>query len=250
MDFLNYSELVSHIKQATNQQEQLNIIIQYFLENVEFDYVMVEHTNKLASPRLAQYIDKIFPNINDKFREKALAYLRNCTNISDTYWERIKKQYLTPTIDENEDEEYMSLTETLSSITPDYRAKDGLLQKGVDAHIVQFAKKLCDDVGIKCIIVEGFSSENFEHAWLDICIDNKELFYDIAYCLYIRDNFCGVGARYTINDWIGISPKKLYKNQPTRTISHPQGFNLEYLGLNNLPLCMNQFFDLPVSSNT
>lgn len=238
-------ELVNHIKQVSTQQEQLNTIIQYFLENVQFDYVMVEHASKIASVGLTKYIDRMFPNINDTFREKALAYLRNCTNISNTYWERVRKLYLTPCVDENEDEKYISLTEALTSIQPDYRETNGLLLKGTTEHIVNFAKKLCDDVGIKCLIVKGFSSKGNEHCWLNICIDNKELFYDIAYCIYIRDNFCGVSSRYSISDWLGMSPKKLYKNQPTRTITYPQGFSLESLGLNNASLCMREFFNTP-----
>lgn len=243
MKFTNYNQLIEHIKQFPTQKEQLQEIIQYFIDNVEFDYVIIEHINQIVTTRFTQYVDRLFPNTNDKLREKALSFLRNSTNISNTYWERIKQLYLTPLLDDDGEAHYITLTEALNSIKPDYREQNGLLSKGIAYHVTSFAKQLCDSVGIKCLIVNGISSGKTEHYWLNICIDNKELFYDITYALYIRDNFCSMGKRYNFNDWLGINPKQLYKNQPSRTIIHPAGFNLEYLGLNNLPLAMEEYFD-------
>ena len=244
MKFSNYEELVNHLKQISSQKEQLQEIIQYFLENVQFDYVMIEHINEIATVKMVKYIDRLFPNTNEKFREKALSYLRNTTNISNTYWERVRSLYLTPHTDAMGNNEYPTLTEAFISIEPEYIENNGLLVKGISEHISNFAKRLCNDIGIQALVVNGISSGRMHHFWLDVQIDNKELFYDIAYAIYIRDNFCGMGNRYLYDEWLGITPKQLHKNQPTRTIVYPHGFNLEYLGVNDIPLCMKQFFDV------
>ena len=185
----------------------------------------------------------MFPNVNEKLREKALSYLRNSTNLSNDYWERIRKLYLTPIVNEMGKERYITITDALIGIAPDYQENDGLLKKGTSQHITEFAKKLCDNVGINALIVKGVSTGRMMHYWLDVCIDGTELFYDITFALYIRDNFCGIGNRYKPDEWLALTPKQLYKNQPTRIIAYPQGYNLEYLGLNNLPLNMKEFFD-------
>lgn len=243
MRFSNYDELVCYLQQIPSQKERLQGIIQYCLDNVQFDYVMIEHINEIATVKMVKYIDRLFPNTSEKFREKALSYLRNTTNISNTYWERVRTLYLTPHKDSRGNDEYLTLTDAFVSIEPEHIESNGLLIKGVSNDIANFAKRLCDDVGIKSLVVDGISSGRMHHFWLDVCIDNEELFYDIAYAIYIRDNFCGIGHRYSAKEWLGITPKQLYKNQPTRTIVSPHGFNLEYLGLNNIPLCMKDFFD-------
>lgn len=242
MKFLNYSHLIEYIKSKPTQEQQLQEIINYFIDNVQYDYVMIEHINEIITLKFTKYADLLFPNVNEKLRNKAISFLRNSSNISNDYWERIKNLYLTPYIDENGEEHYISLSDALTSIEADYQETNGLLKKGISFHIAEFTKKLCDEVGIDCLIIKGISSGKMEHYWLNICINDKELFYDIAYALYIRDNFCRIGKRYSTEHWLGISPKQLYKNQPTRTIISPKGFDLEYLGLNNLPLCMKNLF--------
>lgn len=243
MEFSNYEQLITYLKALPTQQEQLQGIVQYFLNNVEFDYVMIEHLNQIVTPKFANYVDKLFPNINDKLRDKAINIMRNSSNISNQYWDRIKTLYLKEIHDKNGNARHLTMLEALNSISVDYIEENGLLKKGVANHIITFAKKLCDEIGINALIVNGISSGKMQHYWLDICLENNELFYDIAFALYVRDNFCGMGKRYKIEEWLGITPKQLYKNQPTRTIQHPQGYNLEYLGLHNLPLCMRDFFD-------
>lgn len=243
MEFANYEQLVEYIKSFKTQNEQMREIVNYFMDNVKFDYVMLEHLNHVVSMSFAKYVDRLFPNINDKFREKAICFIRNSSNISTEYWNRIRDFYLTPTINEKGEEKYITMYEAINKVCVDLQNENGLLKKGVACHITQFAKKLCDSVGIQCLIVNGISSGKMEHSWLDVCINGEELFYDITYALYIRDNFCGMGKHYLPSEWLGITPKQLHKNQPTRTISYPKGFNLEDLGLNNSPLCMKDFFD-------
>ena len=243
MEFANYFQLVDHLKQLPTQKQQLDTIIQYCINNVQIDYVMIEHINEIITLKFAKYVDTLFPNINEKLRNKAIAFIRNSTNISDDYWKRIKDFYLHPTIDEFGNQVFPTLTESLLSISADHRQFNGLLTKGSSVHIVNFVKHLCDDIGIKCLIINGISSGRMHHFWLNICIDNIELFYDITYALYVRDNFCEIGKQYTLQDWLGITPKQLYKNQPSRTIISPTGFDLQQLGLNNLPLEMKDHFD-------
>lgn len=243
MEFSNYFEFVKHLKQIPTQKQQLNEIIRYCTNNVQVDYVMIEHINEIVTLKFTKYVDTLFPNINETLQKKAISFLRNSTNISNTYWERIKSIYTEPSIDDNGNPVYSSLTDALLSISTDHRAINGLLTKGTSEHISTFVKHICDDIGIKCIIVKGVSSGRMQHFWLNICIDNEELFYDIAYALYVRDNFCEIGKQYLPEEWLGITPKQLYKNQPTRTIVSPSGFDLKFLGLNNARLCMKDFFD-------
>ena len=245
MEYFNYQELVKYLKQIPSQSEQFKAITMYFMDNVKFDYVMIEHINEIATTRFTNYVDRIFPSTSPESRYKALSLLRNTTNISNNYWERIKNLYLTPYKNENNIECYPTLTQALTNITPDVKEINGLLKKGIAIHIVQFAKKLCNEIGIPCLIVKGISSGKTQHFWLDVIIDNKELFYDITYAIYIRDNFCTMGKRYKPEEWLGITPRQLYKNQPTRTILYPKGFNLENLGMYDIPLCMKDCFDTP-----
>jgi len=243
MKFLDYSQLIEHLSQIPTQKEQVKEMIKYFEDNVQIDYVMIEHINEIVTVKFTRYVDRLFPNISERLRKKALAFLRNSTNISNEYLERISKLYLTPSINDKGEENYITLSEALMSITADCCENNGLLTKGTSKHITEFAKRLCDDLGIRALIIEGISNDRMRHFWLDICIDGQELFYDITYALYIRDNFCGIGKRYVAEEWLGITPKQLYKNQPTRIIAHPKGFSLENLGLNNSPLRMKDFFD-------
>ena len=207
MKFENYEQLVTYIKKLNSQKERLQEIIQYHLDNVEVDYVMMEHINEIASIKMVQYIDRLFPNTCEKFREKALSYLRNTTNISNTYWERVRALYLTPRKDKRGNDEYLTLTEAFISIEPEHIENNGLLLKGTSNDIANFAKQLCEDVGIQALVVNGVSSGRMHHFWLDIRINNEELFYDLAYALYVRDNFCRIGNKYSVKDWLGITPK-------------------------------------------
>ena len=237
MTFSNYTEFIEYLNQIPSQQEQLNQIIKYCIDNVEVDYVMIEHINEIVTVKFTKYIDTLFPSIDEKLRLKAISFLRNSTNISNSYWERIKSLYLYPSSNNQP-----TLTEALISISPDYKEINGLLLKGTSEHITQFVKKVCDDINIKSLIVKGISSGRMQHFWLNICINNTELFYDITYALYVRDNFCEIGKHYLQSEWLGITPKQLHKNQPSRTIISPDGFNLEYLGLNNCSLSMKDLF--------
>lgn len=236
MIFNNYQELIKHILSFNTKQKQLDAIIQYFMDNVEFDYVMIEHYNQLVSPRFASYVDRLFPNTNNQLRLKAVNYVRNSSNISNEYWNRLAKIYLTP-INLNNTLRHFTMVDTLKQITPSVITHNHLLKRGVSSNITWFAKQLCDDCNINCVVINGISSGKMEHNWLNIEINGIELFYDIAFAIYSRDNFCGM-ARYSPSDWLGITAKTLYKNQPTRTILNPKGFNLKHLALNNLPIKM------------
>ncbi len=240
MKFNNYQQLINYINTFNTQNERLNAIIQYFMDNVEFDYVMIEHINQIVTPRFASYVDRLFPNINEKFRTKAINYMRNSSNISNEYWNRLKQLYLTPITNVVGEIKYLTMYSALNSIVPDIIFNNGLLKKGVANNITDFAKQVCDDCAINCIVVKGISSGKMEHSWLAVEVDGIELFYDITFAIYARDNFCGM-ARYNASDWLGVTPKILYKHQPTRTILSPKGFNLKHLALNNLPIKM---FDL------
>jgi len=237
MTFSNYTEFINYLNKIPNQQEQVNQIIQYCIDNVEVDYVMIEHINEIVTVKFTKYIDTLFPNVNDKLKLKAISFLRNSTNISNSYWERIKSLYL-----EDLPNNQRTLTDALISITPDYKEINGLLIKGTSNHISEFVKKVCDDININALVINGISSGRMQHFWLDICIDGTELFYDITYALYIRDNFCEIKKHFNQSEWLGITPKQLYKNQPSRIIVSPKGFDLEHLGLNNHSLHMKEFF--------
>jgi len=237
MTFSNYTEFIDYLNKIPNQQEQLKEIIQYCIDNVEVDYVMIEHINEIVTVKFTKYVDTLFPNINEKLRLKAISFLKNSTNISNSYWERIKSLYL-----DTSSNYQLTLTEALISIVPDYREINGLLLKGTSEHITHFVKKVCDDINIKSLVIKGISSGRMQHFWLNICINDTELFYDITYALYVRDNFCEIGKHYHQSEWLGITPKQLHKNQPSRTIISPNGFNLEYLGLNDFSLSMKDLF--------
>ncbi|MBQ3502605.1 MAG: hypothetical protein IJA72_02970 [Clostridia bacterium] len=238
MRFSSYDELIKNILSQPSEKAKLNTIIKYFIDNVEYDYVMIEHVNEIVTPRFAKYADLLFSGTSSDLRQKAINFMRNSSNISNQYWIRLREIYLTPQIDKHGNLKSVSMLEALNLMSPDVVEINGLLIKGTSEHICTFAKKLCDEVGIQSLIVKGVSSGRMTHNWLDIKLDEEELFYDISYALYVRDNFCRIASRYTIEDWLGMSPKQLYKNQCTRNIISPSGFNLKNLWLNNYPLNM------------
>lgn len=242
MFFASYDDLLTHIKTKPTKKQQLQTIWQYFFDNVNFDYVMLEHLNKIVSDSFLDYIDRLFGNATEEKRLLSLNYLMNSTNISNEYFNRIKDIYLTSFISEGETK-YPSLLEAVNQIKCDRIETNGLLRKGVSKDFTLFVKKLCDELDIPCIIVKAPDSSRVQHHWLDIMLDGEELFYDITYAMYVHDNFNSMRKRFTIDEWLGITPKQLYKNQPSRIIGYPEGFNLEYLGLNDMPLCMKEFFD-------
>lgn len=238
MEFLNYNDLILYLNRQLSEEDKLKALIDYFLDNVEFDYVMIEHINQIVTPDFAKYADTLFPYDSPNLKEKAINFMRNSSNISNMYWHRLRNIYLTPKIDKDGQPRQISMLEALNSLSPEIVEYNGLLKKGTSKQICDFAKKVCDDIKIPALIVNGISSGKMDHYWLDICINGTDLFYDITYALYIRDNFCRIGLRYSKDEWLGITPKQLYKNQSTRTILSPAGFDLKNLGLNDLPLKM------------
>ena len=236
MEYTDYSNLVEYLKSLDNQKLQLDAIWEYFFDNVKMDYVMIEHLNKILTTRFTDYTHRKFGNLTLEDRQKCIRFIINSSNISNSYCERIKNNFFTPRLNENGEQEYITLTDALNNVTTDVIIENGLLKKGIAQDFTNFVKKICDDVGIECIIVNGISSGDFKHSWLDIKIDGIELFYDITYAIYVRDNFNGMKNRFSADEWLGISPKKLYKNQPTRTVIYPENVDLEYLWENNLPL--------------
>lgn len=234
MKYGNYSSLVEYLKSLNNQKLQINAIWEYFFDNVEMDYVMIEHLNKILTTRFTDYTHRKFGNASLEAREKCIRFITNSSNISNEYCERIKNKFFTPKLNVNGKQEYITLTEALNNITTDVVIENGLLKKGIAEDFAKFAQQICIDIGIKSVIVKGISSGDINHTWLDIEIGGKELFYDITYAIYIRDNFNGMRNRFKIDEWLGITPKKLYKNQPTRTIEYPEKLDLQYLWENDL----------------
>ena len=64
MNYLNYDELVRFISSQPTEEDKVKVILQYFIDNVEYDYVMIDHINEIVTPRFAKYADLLFPDNN------------------------------------------------------------------------------------------------------------------------------------------------------------------------------------------
>lgn len=224
--FNSIEDLDRLLDSLPTKEKKVSAIMDYFLENVEYDYATLE----LASLdyKIVDYIDTHFSCDNPLDIIRATHYLKHDASLSDEAVDRLLQFYgkkqLVPATPERKmfgkiypatfkhyvtNNLLMSLNQVPSPVT----YENGLIKKGVCAHFSEFIKSVCNNHGIECSILGG--STPVAHAWNRV----SSLHYDITYAMFVRDHYNDWDKKTTSSHWLGVSDKALLTTHPTRTIS-------------------------------
>lgn len=230
MEIKNYNQLITKLKQYSTTTEKLENLMNYFLENVQYDYVTLEIC------KLQKQYDKIF-KLDEQFdcnnfddRQKVIQILKS-EGYSDELCERINanygKEYILPAVPKREmwgriyPEQpertcVRNLFNAINLTEKPTEENEGLLTKGVCADYSQFVKKVCDDLDIKdCNIINGETMVS--HVWN--VIEGKV--YDPTYAIFARDNYESWGKATKPSDWLNVSFDHILELQPYRIVLEP-----------------------------
>ncbi|MBO5910566.1 MAG: hypothetical protein J6Q15_03565 [Clostridia bacterium] len=232
MKITNYKQFIVHLKSLKTQQEQINFIMKYFVDKVEFDYLVIEAIKIPYS--LIDEIDNKFDSSNKDEVNQALQYAK-FKGLSYGLIKRLSQIYGNPfTIParpayngtlgfipaQPERISHRTFGATINMSKPQPTYKNGLIIKGVCADFVEFIKKVCDDIGVKYNTISGQSTVS--HAWIKI----DGLYYDPTYAIYVRDKFMDWDKKSTIDDWFGMTNAQLFHLHPIRVIDEIDGVHL------------------------
>ena len=189
---MNYKQLIDKLKTISSEQEQVDYLFKFLLDNAEYDYLYleIERLKKLDVNTFADLYD-------DDLKEQAFKILEKKTTIS-----RELKRYFDT-----------KQWESRSHGEKDIQFKDEILIKGVCNDYTNFIIKVLTEIGINCERCEGKTPLN--HAWNIITIGNNPLHYDITYAIYARDRR---NKDTNPKDWLGITTQSLMKLHPDRII--------------------------------
>lgn len=221
MKITNYEEFIKYLKALKTETEQINFIMKYFADKVEFDYVLVEGLKVPYS--LGYEIDEKFDCSNKEDVEKALMYAKQ-KGLSNALIERISniygKQFTIPAKPamfshpaQPEKISYQTFGSTLNMIKVQPTYKNGLITKGVCADYVEFIQQVCNELGIKYDTISGKTTVG--HSWIKI----NGLYYDPTYAIYVRDKYMDWDTKTSIDDWFGFNNDEMFKMHPTRVIN-------------------------------
>lgn len=94
--------------------------------------------------------------------------------------------------------------------------EDGLLKQGVCAQYAPYVKKYCNDLGIKCEVVEGQGT--VKHVWNLVNINGKIRHLDLTNAIFIRDGYGDNPTNARSQDWFMATTEQIYAMQPCRRI--------------------------------
>jgi len=203
---MNYSELINNISTFDRDEDKLQYLSNYILNNVSYNY------EKLCNSKLSKYYRDNEPDDIVDFSDKLQAIQFICDlarqlGLTETYKNEMIKRY--GELIKNGKVSFLNIIPTI--VEAEY---DGdILKKGVCINIAKFFKKVCDDVGISCSIVLG--DTGFAHAWNVANVNDKMLHYDCTYAIYAQDKYAGTSNTLP-KDWLGITEQQLIKLSPRK----------------------------------
>lgn len=233
MKITNYEQFINYIKSLKTETEQINFIMKYFVDKVEFDYIVVEGLKVPYS--LGDDIDNKFNCSNEVEVKKALEYAKK-KGLSDALIQRISdiygKQFIIPARPASngifgfrpaqpERISYRTFGSTLNMIKAQPTYKNGLIIKGVCADYVEFIQQVCNELGIKYDTISGQTSVG--HTWIKI----NELYYDPTYAIYVRDKYMDWDKKTSVDDWLGFNDDEMFKMHPIRIIDEVNRIHLD-----------------------
>ena len=229
MEIKDYDKLIEIAKTKQSDIERLKILQVYFLENVEFDYIVGISSEFCGIQASCQ---TTFSTQDEK--EKEVLRFESLFGENFHFSEKDRKDLLNilgktigPTSRETKFGEQITYINspgynggiydcikrlsTMQHGTPIYQ--NGLITYGICASFVPFIKDFCDRLDIKCEVAE---TTDGTHVFNLIQVDDQERVFDFTRMIGIRDDYKNSNNSQTINDWFNMPLEKMFKYKPTR----------------------------------
>lgn len=224
---MTYDELLNNLKLHPTKEQQIQELFNYLLNNVKYDYPTLEICN--FDNTLLNYIDEKYNPSKYADKLKAVQLVRE-KGYSEEFLSRILEHYgeefIVPARPERiimgklnkaipEHTEYRTFAGAKNMATPSVIYKNGIIKKGVCADYSEFIHKICEELNIKCNVIQGTTPVS--HVWNLIDVGDGFKHYDLTYAIFSRDNYNNWNSTNT-NDWFGITTDRLLEMHPTRKI--------------------------------
>lgn len=233
MKFESYDELIKFAKLYENNMDKLRVLQEYFLQNVDYDYLQdiamslntdyyglnafskVKKSNFTSKEEKEEVLNELEKKLGDSFhfskrdRENLLLSLGEVIQPSKSVTQVFGNTCTisNPGYDGSLFDSIRKLAKCDSEVI-----ENGLIKYGVCRNFSSFTKRFCLDLGIQCYDVS--SSDN--HAFNIIEIDGEKRVFDFTRMIGIRDGF-GLNGQ-EIDDWFNMSFQKLFLYKPNRKI--------------------------------
>jgi len=226
---MTYDELLIKLKSLNNKKQQVDILMQYLLENMQYDYPFLEKCR--FDQNFVGYIDQNFnpASVTDRQRVKLLLESKGYSNefiarVFNNYGAKIHVDALPGNDGKNGGmriaprpayDTYLNFGNALNLMKSIEEYKDGILIKGICADFSQFINKVCDELNIDSFEVNGETP--VLHAWNAIDVGDGYRHYDLTYALYSRDGN-ETWKNTDPNKWFGVSTDQLFEIHHNRKI--------------------------------
>ena len=246
MKYKNYDHLISTLKGIKDRDEQIKTLMEYFVDNVDYDYTIHGRIKSEGQIEKFREIDSRHDYSDPAQIEKALAEIK-ALGYKDDYIARLRehvgKEYTIPAKPERMCFGKLAPAEPeMTKVRPTALAapmvgqivteKNGLITKGVCEHYAQFVNKVCGELDIPSVTVNSRNTKTGGlHSFNKIKgTDGVAKYYDPNYAIYIKNNYDYDGRQphHTIENWIcGVDDKGLKELQPVREIYKINGVDVK-----------------------
>ena len=212
-----FRELVYSSFTLSTDIEKVNLVVDYVINNVSFNYA------ELLKGLLFDSLDNYYDMFNVSSKEEAKRVLKGVLeSISIEIFsnEELKNKTINQIMDaidkvELQDNIYKMLGKATDDINDTTYAEDNrLLKKGVCDDISNFLHDYFNLVGIKSEIVIGQGHSS--HKWIIVYIDNMPYHMDLTDSIYVRDG--SYHMNNNISDFYYMSLEDLFRLDPNRQI--------------------------------
>lgn len=233
LKFDSLNNLIAHLQSLESDTLKVHTLMQYFLDNVAYDYTTLELAN-LNIDAIISLDDKYDASIASD-RAKVVSILMHTHGLSKEAVDRILKNYGKEVVVSATPERvimgkvqkavpehtiHCGLLGAYNQTYTPVKFKDGIITKGVCVDYAMFINQVCKKLGLDSHIVEGATPVS--HVWNKI--GNKN--YDITYAMFIRDHYNLWHENAGYCDFLGVTDEKLQKIHPNRVTYSIDGFSI------------------------
>jgi len=236
----DYDELITRLRALGDPDKQVQALMQYFMESVEYDYESRNDAKILSNlfgpqdGKSEEWLKKISAmenlaqmeltnELSNRFhgpehREAVVNYVQNLLELPDSVADKIRKNYGAERIVDGEKRINTMFDATkLVEDGPPAKYENGLIAKGVCKHFVDFAEQVSSELGTTLVKVHGNTGAAYGHVWNQ----KGTLHYDVTYAMFVRDgqDYNGKTEHTKPEDWLGCTDEQLFKLQSIRKIT-------------------------------